>query len=215
MQFLFVVFLLIVALLCGIICGSIKGCNNSVTDKTRAKMEEREQIRRHEAEDREREVDRIRRIEEKERQHQDDLAARDRLLNDALEADSQNRSRDAEIRAFAMREVPSAWNAYLALRGEVNSVNADLGAYRQRLTARGVTPDGDAQYVRLKTVRNAMVRKMHDIETKLDAAYMESVRAEITPGGSALSEETRSGLLEAESGVGEVLSRYHEIGGDK
>ena len=213
--FIAVVLLFIAAVLCGFICGSIRGCNDSIKARTEARMDEREQIRRHEAEDRQREIDRLKAIEDRRQRRLDDLETRDRLLNDAVAANSQNRNRDAEIRTFAMREVPSVWNAFLALRGEVNSVNADLAAYRQQLTTRGVSPDDDAQHIRLKTIRNAMVRRLHDMEAKLDAAYMESLRAEITPGGSALSEETRNALSEAESGVSEVLSRYHEIGGNK
>jgi len=210
-----IIILFILAFFIGIISGCVKGCNNSFKERTQARIEEREQIRRHEEEDRQRAADMIRQVKEEKQRRIDELSSRDRLLTDAVEANSQNRSRDSQMRAFALREVPSAWNTLLSLRGEINSVNTDLAAYRKRLSARGVQPDGDAQYVRLKTVRNAMVRKLHDLEAKLDAAYLESLRAEIAPGGSVLSEETRSSLVEAQSGVDEVVSRYHEIGGSK
>lgn len=225
-QILIFLFLAACALLCGFICGSIKGCNDSATNKVKVRMEEREQIERLKQEEREQserlkqeERDRALReiLEAQERRdrHVAELSSRQSLLSEAASTKAREEERNADLRMFVMREAPSVWSTFETLRGEVVSVSAAVADYRKRLEARGGDLYGDAELVRLKTIRNAMVRKQKEMEAKLDAAYMESLRAEITPGGSAMSDGTRRDLMDSESGMREVLDRYREIGGGR
>ena len=212
-QILVFIFLAICALFCGFICGSIKGCNDSATNKVRARMEEREQVERLKQDERDRALRERREAKERHDMHAAELSLRQSLLSEAASTRAREEDRNADLRMFVMREAPSVWSTLETLRGEVASVSAAVADYRKRLEARGGDLQGDPELVRLRTIRNAMVRKQKEMEAKLDAAYMESVRAEITPGGSAMSEGTRRDLMDSESGMREVLDRYREIGG--
>lgn len=212
-QILVVMFLFICALFCGFICGSIKGCNDSATNKVKARMEERDQVERLKQDERDRALRERREAKERHEMHAAELSLRQSLLSEAASTKAREEDRNADLRMFVMREAPSVWSTLETLRGEVASVSAAVAEYRKRLEARGGDLQGDPELVRLRTIRNAMVRKQKEMEAKLDAAYMESIRAEITPGGSAMSEGTRRDLMDSESGMREVLDRYREIGG--
>lgn len=212
-QILVFIFLAICALFCGFICGSIKGCNDSATNKVKARMEERDQVERLKQDERDRALRERREAKERHDMHAAELSLRQSLLSEAASTKAREEDRNADLRMFVMREAPSVWSTLETLRGEVASVSAAVADYRKRLEARGGDLHGDPELVRLRTIRNAMVRKQKEMEAKLDAAYMESVRAEITPGGSAMSEGTRRDLMDSESGMREVLDRYREIGG--
>ena len=68
-QILIFLFLAACALLCGFICGSIKGCNDSATNKVKVRMEEREQIERLKQEERDRTLREILEAQERRDRH--------------------------------------------------------------------------------------------------------------------------------------------------
>ncbi len=119
------------------------------------------------------------------------------------EAARQASSRDAELRSFTLKEAPILWTTYQNLQAEIENQNKKIADLRKSLEAFGHDPDSDADFKRVCSMRDEMIGSLRTMRTKIEDAYLASLKYEATPGkkeyGDLMRKALEDGVQEADA----------------
>lgn len=105
-------------------------------------------------------------------------------------------------RSFALRESPVLWQTIEDLKSRIVDQNGRLAKLKKTFDDLGMAAASDKDYQQMVEERDAMVKRLRQVEDELDRAYLESVKYEVTQGRRAKVEFDRhareDGLAEAE-----------------
>ena len=118
-------------------------------------------------------------------------------------AKQRQEAKDEKMRSFALKDAPRVWAVYQSLQSEIDVQSAKIEELRKTLVAFGKDPEQDADFKRICTLRDDMVRSRTALRTKLEDAYIASRKYEASPNRKDYQELHRKaledGILEADA----------------
>ena len=114
-------------------------------------------------------------------------------------------------RAFALRESPVLWKTIEDLKSRIQEQNGKLNKLKQTFDDLGMNANEDNDYICLIRERDAMVKRLMEVNVELDQAYLAAVKYEVTRGKAEKADFERRA---AEDGVAEAAqsrAKYNEL----
>lgn len=114
-------------------------------------------------------------------------------------------------RAFALKESPVLWKTIEDLKSRIRVQNEKLDKLKRTFDDLGMNANEDNDYVCLVRERDAMVKRLMEVNTELDQAYLAAIKYEVTRGKAEKEDFERKA---AEDGVAEAAqsrAKYNEL----
>ena len=114
-------------------------------------------------------------------------------------------------RAFALMESPVLWKTIEDLKSRIQEQNGKLSKLKRTFDDLGMNANEDNDYIYLVRERDAMVKRLMEVNTELDQAYLAAIKYEVTRGKAEKEDFERKA---AEDGVAEAAqsrAKYNEL----
>ena len=114
-------------------------------------------------------------------------------------------------RAFALKESPVLWKTIEELKSQIQEQNGKLNKLKRTFDDLGMNANEDNDYINLIRERDAMVKRLMEVNAELDQAYLAAVKYEVTRGKAEKADFERKA---AEDGVAEAAqsrAKYDEL----
>ena len=106
-----------------------------------------------------------------------------------------------KIKTFALKEMPSAWETYQSVQSEIDVQNGKIEDLANSLRAFGRVPEQDEDFLRIRGLRDDMIRIRDTLWKKLEDAYFAARKFEAAPTNKDNKELLKKAL---EDGIGEA-----------
>ena len=119
--------------------------------------------------------------------------------------------KDEARRAFALKESPVLWKTIEDLKSQIQEQNGKLNKLKRTFDDLGMDANEDNDYIDLIRERDAMVKRLMEVNAELDQAYLAAVKYEVTRGKAEKADFERKA---AEDGVAEAAqsrAKYNEL----
>lgn len=110
------------------------------------------------------------------------------------EDNRRQEAKDDKIRTFALKEAPKVWEAYQSLQSEIEVQQGKIEELRKTLESFGRQPEQDADYGRLRSQCDDMIRFCQTLRSKLEDAYLAAKKFEASPSRQDYRELQRRAL---------------------
>ena len=142
------------------------------------------------------------------------VARRERLAVEQAQVDEQAKKefeKEEARRAFALKESPVLWKTIEDLKSQIQEQNVKLNKLKRTFDDLGMNANEDKDYINLIRERDAMVKRLMEVNAELDQAYLAAVKYEVTRGKAEKADFERKA---AEDGVAEAAqsrAKYNEL----
>jgi hypothetical protein len=117
------------------------------------------------------------------------------------EAIKREEAKVDKIRKFALKETPSVWAAYQSLQSEVDVQDVKIKELSRVLMEFDRIPEQDEDFVRIRELRDDMIRTRDALWKRLEDAYLAARKFEAAPTSKGNEELLKKAL---EDGVAEA-----------
>lgn len=175
-------------------------CCSGPSEKEKAAERERKEAERRAA------------IEEYQR-----AAEEQRLAEEAARREAERRvqAKEDKLRTFALRQAPSIWQTEQALKGEIENQNKRIAELEKAFEDFGRNPREDSDYARICELRDEMVRSAKTLRTKMEDAYLASIKFDATPAKSEYANIMRKALEEGIQEAEAASNKFKEMRSNK
>ena len=142
------------------------------------------------------------------------VARRERLAAEQAQVDEQAKKefkKEEARRAFALKESPVLWKTIEELKSRIQEQNGKLNKLKRTFDDLGMNANEDNDYICLVRERDAMIKRLMEVNVELDQAYLAAVKYEVTRGKAEKEDFERKA---AEDGVAEAAqsrAKYNEL----
>lgn len=140
------------------------------------------------------------------------IAAEKRQREEA-EAAARRRQeiKEDKLRTFALKDAPTVWNAYQALTSEIEVQGKKIEELRQTLATFGRDPEEDADFRRIRTMRDEMIRSRRSLHARLEDAYIAARKYEASPSRKDYQELHKKALEDGIKEADAATARFKEM----
>ena len=117
------------------------------------------------------------------------------------EAIKREEAKVDKIRKFALKETPSVWAAYQSLQSEVDVQDVKIKELSRALREFDRIPEQDEDFMRIRELRDDMIRTRDALWKRLEDAYLAARKFEAAPTSKGNEELLKKAL---EDGVAEA-----------
>ena len=142
------------------------------------------------------------------------VARRERLAAEQTQEDERSKKefeKEDARRAFALKESPVLWKTIEDLKSRIQEQNGKLDKLKRTFDDLGMNANEDNDYISLVRERDAMVKRLMEVNAELDQAYLAAVKYDVTRGKAEKADFERKA---AEDGVAEAAqsrAKYNEL----
>lgn len=181
-------------------------------DRLKAWRNERLQRKAEEREKKKAEEIEAAKTAEAKRRELEAAADRERLQREErAAARMRQEAKDEKIRMFALKEAPDVWNVYQSLQSEIDVQSNKIFELRKTLETFGKSPDDDADFKSICSMRDEMIRIRVALRKRLEDAYIAKCKFEATPGRKDYEEQHRKALQNGIREALEAADRFKEM----
>ena len=116
-----------------------------------------------------------------------------------------------KIRRFALKETPSVWDAYQSLQSEVDVQNDKIKDLSKALREFDRVPEQDEDFVRIRELRDDMIRTRDALWKRLEDAYLAAKKFEAAPTSKSNEALLKKALFEGVAEAAAAEKKFKEM----
>ena len=116
-----------------------------------------------------------------------------------------------KIKAFALKEMPSAWRTYQSIQSEIDVQNGKIDDLSNSLRSFDRNPERDEDFLRIRGLRDTMVQTRDTLWKRLEDAYLAAKKFEAAPTSRNNKELLKKALEEGISEADAAAKTFKEM----
>lgn len=116
-----------------------------------------------------------------------------------------------KIKAFALKEMPSAWRTYQSMQSEIDVQNGKIDDLSNALRSFDRNPERDEDFLRIRGLRDTMVQTRDTLWKRLEEAYLAAKKFETAPTSRNNEELLKKALEEGISEADAAAKMFKEM----
>ena len=112
---------------------------------------------------------------------------------------------------FALKESPVLWKTIEDLKAQIQEQNGKLKKLKRAFDDFGMNANADNDYICLVRERDAMVKRLMEVNTELDQAYLAAIKYEVTRGKAEKADFERRAAVDGVAEAAQSRAKYNEL----
>ena len=114
-------------------------------------------------------------------------------------------------RAFALKESPVLWKTIEDLKARIQEQNGKLNKLKRTFDDLEMNANEDNDYIGLVRERDAMIKRLMEVNAELDQAYLAAVKYEVTRGKAEKADFERKASEDGVAEAAQSRAKYNEL----
>ena len=114
-------------------------------------------------------------------------------------------------RAFALKESSVLWKTIEELKSQIQEQNGKLNKLKRTFDDLGMNANEDRDYIGLVRERDAMVKRLMEVNAELDQAYLAAIKYEVTRGKAEKADFERKASEDGVAEAAQSRAKYNEL----
>ena len=144
--------------------------------------------------------------------------AEDRLIKDEATSKAEEMAieaarikREERLKIFAMKEAPILWKVHQDLQGAIGEQDKRIADLAKTLETFNKDPMQDADYLRIRSMRDEMVAARDSMHAKIEDAYLAFCKFQATPSRKDYDELRKKTLEDGIKAAEDTARRFDEM----